>query len=334
MSKTEAERIHKVLSNAGLGSRRQIEGWIRDGRIKVNGKPAGIGDRILLSDRISLDDKPIKLQSVIPTTTRMLAFYKPAGLISTRNDPEGRKTVFDDLPRLTKGRWINIGRLDINTTGLLLFTNNGELANRFMHPSSNIEREYAARTLGTATDRQLDMLREGIMLEDGQAGFSTIIDVGGEGANHWYHVVLTEGRNREVRRLWESQGLKVSRLIRVRYGSYQLPRKKRPGESWELEQKDIDALMQDIGVEPAPVETAQVPVAPQKPESKKTDKRRFETRAPEKQKPEKRNTQARKPEPRKPESRKTDTRKVGSRGPEKRKTLTLKPGSRKSPRRK
>jgi 23S rRNA pseudouridine2605 synthase len=325
MSKTEAERIHKVLSNAGLGSRRQIEGWIREGRIKVNGKPAGIGDRIVLSDRISLDDKPIKLQSVIPTTTRIIACYKPAGLICTRNDPEGRKTVFDDLPRLTKGRWINIGRLDINTTGLLLFTNNGELANRFMHPSSNIEREYAVRTLGTATDRQLDLLREGIMLEDGQAGFSMIMDVGGEGTNHWYHVVLTEGRNREVRRLWESQGLKVSRLIRVRYGSYQLPRKKRPGQCWELEQKDIDALLQDIGVEPAPVELVQVqPERDKKPESKKTDKRRFETRATDRQKP----------DPRKTRTHKTDTARPDNRGPAKRKTLTLKPGARKSTRRK
>ncbi len=329
MSNAEPERIHKVLSNAGLGSRRQIETWIKEGRIKVNGKLAGIGDHINISDRISVDDKPVKLQSIIPTTTRIIACYKPAGLICSRNDPEGRKTVFDDLPRLTKGRWINIGRLDINTTGLLLFTNNGELANRFMHPSSNIEREYAVRTLGTATDRQLDMLRDGIMLEDGAAGFSTIIDVGGEGTNHWYHVVLTEGRNREVRRLWESQGLKVSRLIRVRYGPYQLPRKQRPGQCWELDQKDIDALMQDIGIEPAPVEIAPPPVEPQRSAQKKTDKRRFETRRPEKATAEKRQ-----PGTRKAEARRPDSRKPVNKGPEKRKTLSLKPGSRKSPRRK
>ncbi len=248
MSNTDSERIQKVLANAGLGSRRQVETWIRLGKVKVNGKLASIGDHINITDKISLDGKLVRLQTVIPTSVRMIACYKPAGLICTRNDPEGRKTVFDDLPKLTKGRWVNVGRLDINTTGLLLFTNNGELANRFMHPSSNIEREYAVRVLGKATDRQLTALREGIMLEDGTAGFSDIIDAGGEGTNHWYHVVLTEGRNREVRRLWESQGLKVSRLIRVRYGSYALPRKKRPGQCWELEQSEIDALMQNVGL--------------------------------------------------------------------------------------
>lgn len=314
MSSTDPERIHKVLSNAGLGSRRQIETWIRQGKIRVNGKLAGIGDRISSSDRISLDDKPVKLQTVLPTSIRIIACYKPAGLICTRNDPEGRKTVFDDLPKLTKGRWVNIGRLDINTTGLLLFTNNGELANRFMHPSSNIEREYAVRVLGTANDRQLAALREGIMLEDGTAGFSDILDAGGQGTNHWYHVVLTEGRNREVRRLWESQGLKVSRLIRVRYGSYQLPRKKRPGQCWELDQKDIDALLQDTGQQAKTLEDAPVIPERQKPDKQKTDKRRFETRN--------------------PGGHKNDKRKSGNQGKQKRKALTLKPGNRKSPKRK
>ena len=184
MSNTDSERIQKVLANAGLGSRRQVETWIRLGKVKVNGKLASIGDHINITDKISLDGKLVRLQTVIPTSVRMIACYKPAGLICTRNDPEGRKTVFDDLPKLTKGRWVNVGRLDINTTGLLLFTNNGELANRFMHPSSNIEREYAVRVLGKATDRQLTALREGIMLEDGTAGFSDIIDAGGEGTNH------------------------------------------------------------------------------------------------------------------------------------------------------
>lgn len=254
MSNPVPERIHKLLSNAGLGSRRQIESWIREGRIRVNGKPAAIGDRVSPGDRISLDNKPVKLQAALPTSIRIIAIYKPAGLICTRNDPEGRKTVFDELPALTQGRWINIGRLDINTLGLLLFTNNGELANRFMHPSRSIEREYAVRVLGTATERQLSALREGVMLDDGAAVFSEIVDAGGEGTNHWYHVVLTEGRNREVRRLWESRGLKVSRLIRVRYGSYELPRKKRPGQCWDLDQKDIDRLLQDAGMAAIPVE--------------------------------------------------------------------------------
>ena len=249
MIKAGAERIQKVLSHAGVGSRRQLESWIRLGRIKVNGKPAEIGDRITVNDKVSLDGRPLKLKSLSPTGTRIIAYYKPAGEICTRDDPEGRKTVFTALPKLTKGRWINIGRLDINTTGLLLFTNNGKLANRFMHPSGNIQREYAVRVLGTATDRQLAALKEGIRLEDGIAGFSDIVDAGGEGSNHWYHVVITEGRNREVRRLWESQELKVSRLIRVRYGPYQLPRNKRPGQSWELDEKQINDLMVEAGME-------------------------------------------------------------------------------------
>ncbi len=319
MSSTEPERIHKLLSNAGLGSRRQIETWIRQGKVKVNGKLASIGDRIRTSDKISLDDKPVKLQTVLPTSIRIIACYKPAGLICTRNDPEGRKTVFDDLPRLTKGRWVNIGRLDINTTGLLLFSNNGELANRCMHPSSNIEREYAVRVLGTANDRQLTALREGIILDDGVAGFSDILDAGGEGTNHWYHVVLTEGRNREVRRLWESQGLKVSRLIRVRYGSYQLPRKKRPGQCWELDQKDIDSLLQDAGVTPAPeaVEptTAARPrsdkskPALRHPDQRRADPGKFVRKATDKKKTNKRKLEGRGHARRTPARRPSPTRK-------------------------
>lgn len=304
MNNPAPERIHKLLSNAGLGSRRQIETWIREGRVKVNGKPAAIGDRISATDRISLDGKPIKLDAALPTTIRIIAMYKPAGLICTRNDPEGRKTVFTELPPLTKGRWVNIGRLDINTLGLLLFTNNGELANRFMHPSGNIEREYAVRTLGVATDRQLTALREGIVLEDGAAAFSNILDAGGEGANHWYHVVLTEGRNREVRRLWESQGLKVSRLIRIRYGSYELPRKKRPGQCWELEQKEIDTLLQAVGMQPAPVEATPEPVR-QKPDARKPGQRsHIRRRDPSSERPgDKRKVLSLKPGGRKPAGR-------------------------------
>jgi len=248
MIKIEAERIQKVLANAGLGSRRQLESWIREGRIKVNDRLAVIGERVSAQDKIQLDGKPVRLNRVVPTEIKIIAYYKPAGEICTRDDPEGRKTVFNSLPKLGRGRWISIGRLDINTTGLLLLTNNGEIANHFMHPSKNIEREYAVRVLGKATDKQLAALKEGIMLDDGHAGFSDIIDGGGEGVNHWYHVVITEGRNREVRRLWESQGLKVSRLIRVRYGSYLLPRRKRPGQFWDLGNQEIQQLLDDAGM--------------------------------------------------------------------------------------
>jgi len=249
MVKTDAERIQKVLANAGLGSRRQLEVWIKEGRVKVNGRLAVIGEKISERDKIHLDGKPVRLNKVSPTSVKIIAYYKPAGEICTRDDPERRKTIFESLPKPGRGRWINIGRLDINTTGLLLLTNNGEIANHFMHPSKNIEREYAVRVLGKATDRQLAVLKEGIMLDDGIAGFSEIVDAGGEGVNHWYHVIITEGRNREVRRLWESQGLKVARLIRVRYGSYVLPRKKRPGQFWDLSGQEIDQLLQDAGVD-------------------------------------------------------------------------------------
>lgn len=238
------ERIQKVLARAGLGSRREIETWIAANRITVNGKPAALGDRISLHDRIKLDGRDIRLAKSIPDATRILAYYKPEGEVSTRKDPQGRRTVFAGLPKIKKGQWIAIGRLDINTSGLLLFTNDGELANRLMHPSSAIEREYAVRILGKATDSQLTHLRQGVQLDDGPAKFTDIVDSGGRAANHWYHVVIMEGRNREVRRLWESQGLVVSRLIRVRFGAYILPRKKRPGEFWDLNKKEIEALIE------------------------------------------------------------------------------------------
>jgi 23S rRNA pseudouridine2605 synthase len=246
----EAERIQKLLANAGYGARREIEGWIRQGRIRVNGKVAGLGDRITTNDRVSLHGKLLRLESRTGTDLKIIAFNKPAGVVCSHQDREGRATVFEKLPELKQGRWVNIGRLDINTTGLMLFTNNGTLANRLMHPSSNIEREYAVRVFGTATTQQLQTLQQGVELKDGVAAFSSIIDKGGEGTNHWYQIVVNEGRNREVRRLWESQGLKVSRLIRVRYGPYQLPRNKRTGLCWELSQREIDELLQAAGLDP------------------------------------------------------------------------------------
>lgn len=240
------ERLHKVLARAGVGSRRRIETWIKAGRITVNGKEASLGDRISTTDRVTLDGRHINLNTTLPVRNRVLAYYKPAGELTTRDDPEGRSTVFDKLPGIRKGKWIAVGRLDMNTSGLLLFTNNGELANRLMHPSSNVEREYAVRVLGKIKDVMINNMLKGVKLEDGTAKFIQVTDSGGEGANHWYRVIILEGRNREVRRLWESQGVKVSRLIRVRFGSYSLPKQKRQGQSWELSGKEVEALCKTV----------------------------------------------------------------------------------------
>ncbi len=240
------ERIQKVLARAGVGSRRQIEAWIKEGRIKINGRPAEPGDHITINDKIKVDNRIIRLGDPATEELRVLAYYKPVGEICSRSDPTHNKTVFDSLPKLRVGRWINIGRLDINTIGLLLFTNNGELANRLMHPSSQVEREYAVRILGEVTDRQIQAMLQGVKLDDGMARFSDIVESGGKGANHWYHVVIMEGRNRAVRRLWESQGLQVSRLMRVRFGPYILPRSKHPGNYWDLDKSEVKALRREV----------------------------------------------------------------------------------------
>ncbi len=246
--KTEpaAERVQKALARSGIGSRRQIEGWIKEGRIKINGKTAIPGAHVTSKDKIKFDNRIVRFSDSGQEKTKVLAYYKPGGEICARSDPKHKKTVFDNLPKLSNGRWINIGRLDLNTVGLLLFTNNGELANRLMHPSSQVEREYAVRVLGEVSTKQLQAMLKGVRLDDGYARFTDIVDSGGEGANHWYHVVIMEGRNREVRRLWESQGLKVSRLMRVRFGSYILPRAKHPGEFWDLKESDIKALCKEV----------------------------------------------------------------------------------------
>ena len=241
-----ADRIQKVLANAGYGSRREIEKLINNGKIKVNGKLATIGQCIEEKDQVAINSRPIRLHQQRKKKPKVLAYYKQAGEVCTRRDEKGRETVFKNLPRLRNSRWISIGRLDLNTTGLLLFTTDGELANKLMHPSSEIDREYAVRVFGRVTNENINTLLDGVELEDGFAKFTDIVDSGGKGTNHWYHVVVMEGRNKEVRRLWESQGVQVTRLIRTRFGSYILPRKKRVGQFWRLDEKEIKSLENSI----------------------------------------------------------------------------------------
>ena len=240
------ERIQKVLARAGIGSRREIEIWIKNGRLSINGRPAVLGDKISLRDKIRLDGKLLKANRAIPDRIRILAYHKPAGEICTRKDEQDRVTVYDSLPGIRNGKWISIGRLDFTTSGLLLFTNNGDLANRMMHPSFQIEREYAVRVLGNVSKTVLNKLLAGVELDDGQARFDSIHDGGGKGSNHWYHVVVREGRNREIRRIWESQGITVSRLIRVRFGPLRLPANLRPGHYEELDQFAVNKFLQAI----------------------------------------------------------------------------------------
>jgi len=237
-----AERLQKVLARAGFGSRRQIEAWIREGKITVNGTVAELGVSITGTDLVKIDGRSVSIAVDPARTARTLIYHKPAGELTTRKDEAGRPTVFDNLPRIKNGRWITVGRLDFNTSGLLLVTTDGELAHRLMHPSWEIEREYAVRILGKVDEESLQRLQDGVMLEDGMASFASIQDAGGTGANHWYHVIVREGKNREVRRLWESQGLQVSRLIRIRYGPVSLPREVRAGHFQDLQQEDVKAL--------------------------------------------------------------------------------------------
>lgn len=237
----EPERIQKVLAQAGFASRRELEDWIVAGRVSVNNMPAFLGQKVGPGDRVKVNGKLINLRFA-ERTTRVIVYHKPEGEIVTRDDPEGRPSVFDRLPAVRKGRWIAIGRLDFNTSGLLLFTNDGELANKLMHPRYELEREYAVRVLGELTEEQAKSLTEGIQLEDGPAKFHTLRDEGGEGSNHWYRVTLSEGRNREVRRMFESVGLTVSRLMRVRYGSIELPRRLKRGMYEEMSPEIVGTL--------------------------------------------------------------------------------------------
>ncbi len=242
------ERIQKLLASAGIASRREAERMIEQGRISVNGNIAKLGEKAELTDTLRLDGKIIRLNRRPEVKHRILAYHKPEGQICTRSDPEGRPTIYQKLPKLRSGRWIAVGRLDINTSGLILLTTDGDLANRLMHPSTEIEREYAVRVLGEVNDAMLRQMRKGVELEDGMASFNSIRDAGGQGANHWYHVTLQEGRNREVRRLWESQGVRVSRLSRVRFGSITLRRGLKPGGWDELMRTDINQLRKSVGL--------------------------------------------------------------------------------------
>ncbi len=246
------ERLQKVLSQAGLGSRREMEVWIKDGKVQLNGRIAKLGDVVVPTDKIKVSGKVVRNPLRTPSRTRILVYHKPVGEIASRSDPNHSKTVFDNLPILKRGRWIQVGRLDINTSGLLIFTNDGTFANQLMHPKYQIEREYAVRVHGRVKPEMVQALQKGVQLEDGLAAFKSItFQGGGEAANAWYHVVLTEGRNREVRRLWASQGIEVSRLIRIRYGSLVMPRFLGRGQHMELSTDEVAAFMKTTLEAPA-----------------------------------------------------------------------------------
>lgn len=304
----QPERLQKLLSRAGLGSRREVEAWVEAGRISVNGKMAQPGQKITVADQVELDGRRLNTLPAADVLRRVLVYNKPEGEVTTRNDPEGRPTVFDSLPRLSDHRWIAIGRLDINTTGLMLFTTDGELANRLMHPSREVDREYAVRVFGEVDEAMIGRLLAGVLLEDGTARFSDISSAGGKGINQWYHVTLFEGRNREVRRLWESQGVQVSRLKRVRYGPVFLPSRLSVGRWEEMTQRGVDDLSKMVGLEPValPAQTPDEKAAmarkqgkqPSRP-SKKSAGKKWQvsgTRAPQaKKKPDARRQTTKKP---------------------------------------
>jgi 23S rRNA pseudouridine2605 synthase len=235
----KTDKLQKILANAGLGSRRTMEQWIADGRVTVNGQLATVGDRVSPQDTIKTDGRVLQRAAI---ECQVIVYNKPLDEVCTRSDPEGRRTVFASLPALPEGRWVSIGRLDVNTTGLLLFTNDGVLANALMHPSSQSEREYLVRVLGEVDGLMLERLKNGVMLEDGKARFSEVRWRGGRGATQWYHVVIKEGRKREVRRLWESQGVTVSRLKRIRFGSIRLPERMPLGATLELTPRELSKL--------------------------------------------------------------------------------------------
>lgn len=273
----EPQKLHKMLADMGLGSRRELEDWIIAGRISVNSLPAHVGQRVGPEDKVRVNGKLIHIHFA-QRAPRVLIYHKPEGEIVSRDDPEGRPSVFDKLPKVGGGRWIAVGRLDFNTSGLLVFTTSGELANKLMHPSYELEREYAVRLIGELTPEQSKKLTEGIELEDGIAKFNSLADGGGEGSNHWYRVTLSEGRNREVRRMFEAIGLTVSRLMRVRYGPFELPRRLARGKSEELKAEQVEKLLSVVPAKgrqrKGPAEEARPPVDGEAPTSPKRGRRR------------------------------------------------------------
>ena len=266
-----SERLQKALARAGYGSRRTLETIISEGRVSVNGSIAVLGTKIEKEDIVTFDGQPVPPAMLFEHARLVIAYHKPEGEVCTRNDPEGRPTIFDRLPKIAQGRWIAVGRLDINTSGLILLTTDGELANRLMHPSSEIDREYLVRVHGDVTEEQLERLVDGVILDDGPARFTDIVrhpEADPDRRNQWFYVALMEGRNREVRRLWENQGLQVNRLKRVRYGCIFLPSFLKQGHFVELGQKEVD----DLG---KLVELPSLPVPKMTPQELKDVRRRL-----------------------------------------------------------
>ncbi|CAN5243407.1 hypothetical protein BH24PSE2_BH24PSE2_18800 [soil metagenome] len=263
-------RIQKLLADAGIGSRRAIDALVASGRLTVDGKPARPGDRITGTERIAIDGRPVRLAVSAASTPRAIAYHKPVGEITTRKDPERRPSVFAQLPRLRGGRWVSVGRLDMNSSGLMIFTTDGDLAHRLMHPSQGVEREYAVRVLGELSDTAVEALLEGIELDDGVARLDRIEPGGGRGANRWYRATLREGRNREIRRLFAATGCRVNRLIRVRYGTVTLGRSLRPGQHRPLSRDELASLCRLAGIDPA----AGLRVTPKRTGTRSTPSRR------------------------------------------------------------
>ncbi len=279
------ERLQKIMAAAGLGSRRALETRIKGGDVGVNGTVATIGQTVSDGDLISFEEREWKVVT-LRSKHRNLVYNKPTGEVTTRSDPQGRPTVFDKLPRLRGARWIAVGRLDINTSGLLLMTTDGELAHAMMHPSNRVDREYACRIFGDIDDEKIARLKEGVMLDDGPAQFSDIVASGGGDGNTWYHVTILEGRNREVRRLWASQDLTVSRLKRVRYGAVFMPKRLRMGDWSELTPQDHQVLREDVGLKALPAELGLRPTRGQREADRKQQQRK---------KPRRKTTSRRKP---------------------------------------